>query len=259
MATVTKPMALDESFNTTENTSRNVADVLAEGLDAIADAVTATQQSLENLSDVNITNPQANDGLKYDSTSGEWVNGSVASSIHQLTDVDDQDKANGTSLVYNGTDSEWQAKKLTVSMTQAQWDAISDKAAWRTAHKGVSLVITDAPNLNATASDIEYSSGVTVKQAIDGKTVYRKYYSGTTTASGNINPTSFDYTKYVIISATARDSNNTSTHYLVNIWGGSNLLDGTNTFHLMKITDHSTVSNTAVEGYYWYVEFTSGT
>ena len=30
-------------------------------------------------------------------------------------------------------------------------------------------VITDAPNLNPTASDIEYSSGVTVKQAIDSK------------------------------------------------------------------------------------------
>ena len=39
MATVTKPMALDESFNTTENTSRNVADVLAEGLSDIADAI----------------------------------------------------------------------------------------------------------------------------------------------------------------------------------------------------------------------------
>ncbi len=30
-------------------------------------------------------------------------------------------------------------------------------------------IITDAPNLNPTASDIEYSSGVTVKQAIDSK------------------------------------------------------------------------------------------
>ena len=179
MATVTKPMALDESFNTTENTSRNVADVLAEGLDAIADAVTATQQSLENLSDVNITNPQANDGLKYDSTSGEWVNGSVASSIHQLTDVDDQDKANGTSLVYNGTDSEWQAKKLTVSMTQAQWDAISDKSAWRNAHKGVNLIITDAPNLNPTASDIEYSSGVTVADQLATNTEQIKFINAT--------------------------------------------------------------------------------
>ncbi len=143
-----------------------------------------------------------------------------------------------------------------IECTQAEYDT------WKNAGQlkpQTSYIITDAPNLNPTASDIEYSSGVTVKQAIDGKTVYRKYYSGTTTASGNINPTSFDYTKYVIISATARDSNNTSTHYLVNIWGGSNLLDGTNTFHLMKITDHSTVSNTAVEGYYWYVEFTSGT
>ena len=56
-----------------------------------------------------------------------------------------------------------------IAMTQAQWDAIVDKTAWRNAHKNSYLIITDAPNLNPTASDIEYSSGVTVKQAIDGK------------------------------------------------------------------------------------------
>ena len=39
MATVTKPMALDESFNTTEGTSRNIADVLAEELSGIAGAL----------------------------------------------------------------------------------------------------------------------------------------------------------------------------------------------------------------------------
>ena len=39
MAEVTKPIALDESFNTTESTSRNLADVLAEGLDNIAESV----------------------------------------------------------------------------------------------------------------------------------------------------------------------------------------------------------------------------
>ncbi len=39
MAEVTKPIALDESLNTTESTSRNIADVLAEGLDNIAEAV----------------------------------------------------------------------------------------------------------------------------------------------------------------------------------------------------------------------------
>lgn len=39
MATVTKPLALDESINTTEQTPRNVADVLAQGLDAIEQAI----------------------------------------------------------------------------------------------------------------------------------------------------------------------------------------------------------------------------
>lgn len=39
MATVTKPLALDESINTTEQTPRNVADVLAEELQNIASAI----------------------------------------------------------------------------------------------------------------------------------------------------------------------------------------------------------------------------
>lgn len=39
MATVTKPIALDESLNTTELSSRNVADVLAQELQAVAGAI----------------------------------------------------------------------------------------------------------------------------------------------------------------------------------------------------------------------------
>lgn len=39
MATVTKPLALDESIKTTEATPRNIADVLAEGLKGIEDAL----------------------------------------------------------------------------------------------------------------------------------------------------------------------------------------------------------------------------
>ena len=39
MATVTKPIALDESLNTTEQTPRNVADVLAQELSAVATAI----------------------------------------------------------------------------------------------------------------------------------------------------------------------------------------------------------------------------
>ena len=39
MATVTKPLALNESLNTTENTPRNIADVLADELDGIKQAI----------------------------------------------------------------------------------------------------------------------------------------------------------------------------------------------------------------------------
>lgn len=41
MATVTKPIALDESFNTTELTPRNTADVLAQELANIASAISS--------------------------------------------------------------------------------------------------------------------------------------------------------------------------------------------------------------------------
>lgn len=45
-----------------------------------------------------------------------------------------------------------------IAMTQAQWDAIVDKTAWRNAHKNSYLVLTDAPNLNATANDLSMGS-----------------------------------------------------------------------------------------------------
>ena len=44
-------------------------------------------------------------------------------------------------------------------VTQAEYDAL--KQAGTLVHNAL-YVITDAPNLNPTASDIEYSSGVTV-------------------------------------------------------------------------------------------------
>ena len=45
MATVTKPLALNESLNSTENTPRNVADILAEELDGIKQAISSQSGS----------------------------------------------------------------------------------------------------------------------------------------------------------------------------------------------------------------------
>ena len=55
MATVTKPIALDESINTTEQTPRNIADVLAEELAGIAGAITTSESVEDILSDMATT------------------------------------------------------------------------------------------------------------------------------------------------------------------------------------------------------------
>lgn len=56
-------------------------------------------------------------------------------------------------------------------VTQAQYDALVQ--AGTLVHNAL-YVISDAPNLNATARDIEYSSGVTVKQQLDKAILYNQ-------------------------------------------------------------------------------------
>lgn len=79
MATVTKPIALNESFNTTEATPRNIADVLAEGIGDLIHAVSQiapqTVYDLDDLGDVDITSPSNGQVLKYNGTSQKWENG----------------------------------------------------------------------------------------------------------------------------------------------------------------------------------------
>lgn len=79
MATVTKPIALDESFNTTEQASRNIADVLAEGIGNLVSAVSRiapkTTYDLDDLGDVDIESPTNGDVLKYNSSTQKWENG----------------------------------------------------------------------------------------------------------------------------------------------------------------------------------------
>ena len=119
---------------------------------------------LNDLSDVNITSPTQGEALVFDAD-GNIVNGTVSTvgNLDDLSDVDTTGKQEGDSLRYIG--GEWKAKPTTVEMTQAEYDAIVDFTPYENTH----IVITDAPNLNPTASEIEYSSGVTVKQAIDSK------------------------------------------------------------------------------------------
>ena len=65
MATVTKPIALDESFNTTETPSRNIADVLASLGDAISQGAQPVTKKLATNSFKTI-NGGLVDGMYYD-------------------------------------------------------------------------------------------------------------------------------------------------------------------------------------------------
>lgn len=118
-------------------------------------------QSLDDLTDVDITSASDGQALIYDANSGEWKNGSVSTvgSLDDLTDVDITSAVAGDSLRYDG--SGWVNQPTKIAMTQAQWNAISDKQAWRNAHKNTDLVLTDAPNLNATSQNLSYDGGVT--------------------------------------------------------------------------------------------------
>ena len=78
MAEITKPIALDESFNTTEGSPRNIADVLAQGIGDLVTVVSrishqTTYDELSDLEDVNISAPTNGDVLTYDGS--KWVNG----------------------------------------------------------------------------------------------------------------------------------------------------------------------------------------
>lgn len=119
MATVTKPIALDESFNTTEVTPRNIADVLAEGLSHITGR-TASEVEYDNtdsgLTADNVQNaidelksdiPTVNDGTLTIQQNGEakgtfTANQSGNSTVNIETPTTDIQTAVDEFETYNG-------------------------------------------------------------------------------------------------------------------------------------------------------------
>ena len=113
MAEITKPIALNESFNTTEGSPRNVADVLAQGIGDLVTVVSrishqTTYDELSDLEDVNISAPTNGDVLTYDGS--KWVNGQVGGgSVEQMiapvetSTTASQAYAIGEQFILNGT------------------------------------------------------------------------------------------------------------------------------------------------------------
>ena len=119
----------------------------------------AIPDELDDLSDVTYTGtPALGEAVVWDGS--KWTNGTVSTvgSIDDLNDVDTTGKAEGDSLRYDSGSGEWVAKPIVIEVTQAEYDQLvldGDLQPLTT------YVITDAPNLNATAQNLSYDGGVT--------------------------------------------------------------------------------------------------
>ena len=119
----------------------------------------AIPDELDDLSDVTYTGtPAMGEAVVWDGS--KWTNGTVSTvgSIDDLNDVDTTGKAEGDSLRYDSGSGEWVAKPIVIEVTQAEYDQLvldGDLQPLTT------YVITDAPNLNATAQNLSYDGGVT--------------------------------------------------------------------------------------------------
>ena len=120
----------------------------------------AAPSTLADLSDTTIASPTAGQALVYNNSTQKWTNGTVSTvgSIDDLNDVDTTGKAEGDSLRYDSGSGEWVAKPIVIEVTQAEYDQLvldGDLQPLTT------YVITDAPNLNATAQNLSYDGGAT--------------------------------------------------------------------------------------------------
>lgn len=129
-----------------------------------SDGIKSTIDNLEldDLHDVTISGAVSGEAVVWDGS--KWVNGTVSTvgSIDDLNDVDTTGKVDNSSLVYNSNDSEWQAKKLTVTLTQAEYDQLKLDGDLV---EGTNYVITDGQNVTCDLGDLD---DVTISSASNG-------------------------------------------------------------------------------------------
>ena len=178
-------------------------------LDDIKDAIVAQgggAHTLDQLSDVDIDDQTLANGqsIVYNSTTQKFENNTVSTvgELNDLTDVRITSAQQGDSLRNDGNGN-WINEPTTIVMEQDDWDDIQDKTAWKNAHKNTNLIISDAPNLNATAQNLSYDGGVTSTwDEVESKQdkIKIKSFTATSDASGNIEIPDLTVTDNVIIS-----------------------------------------------------------
>lgn len=220
-------------------------------------------KAIDELDDVEINNPQANQAIVYNPTTQKFENGEVSTvgGLNDLNDVTLSDVQDKQELVYDDTDDVFKNKTTRIELTQAEYDALANPLP------DVDYYITDAPSMQGTSADLSYD-GTTlstydkieeVASDVSDCKVERQYYTGTTSGYGNLAlGAEFDSNTKVIISATARNKTNTNTVYIADIYQNDvNRFGTTYGLHVRNITDNSAVANTVIEGYIWLVKFTA--
>lgn len=186
-------------------------------------AGSAGKSNLADMDDVNIDDETlaGGQGLVYDDTNDEWVNGEVASALESLTDVDidSTSLADGQAIVYDETNDKWVNGTVSggasvIQKTMAEYTAlpsvekmngsiykITDKAliycldeeyhAYKELTSAQYTALTSAEKNNGTlyiltdeettAADIPYTSGVSVADILDITDITSEYC---TTATG---------------------------------------------------------------------------
>ena len=161
-----------------------------------------TPDELEDLTDVTLTTPTSGEALVWDGT--KWTNGTVSTvgSIDDLNDVDTTGKVDNSSLVYNSNDSEWQAKKLTVTLTQAEYDQLKLDGDLV---EGTEYILSDGQNVTCDLGDLD---DVTISSASNGDVI--AYNNG---AWVNSNPIVIKYVEKNV----ALDSTGEGTLFATNV------------------------------------------
>ena len=160
--------------------------VTSEGVKNALDAL-----SLEDLADVTYTGtPASGEAVVWNGA--EWTNGTVSTvgSLDDLNDVDTTGKVKDSSVVWDGT-SEFVAKKLTVEMEQADYNALGGDYS---NYKGCHIVITDGQNVTCNLGDLNdvdttgANTGDILVKGVSGwepkPLIKTKTITGTSTATG---------------------------------------------------------------------------
>ena len=112
-------------------------------------------KTIDELNDVEINNPQANQAIVYNPTTRKFENGEVSTvgGLNDLNDVTLENVANKQELVYDDNDDVFKNKTTRVELTQAEYDQL---VADDEVLPDVDYYITDAPSMQGTSADLSY-------------------------------------------------------------------------------------------------------